>query len=63
VPTIHGTDEIISFRPDNTDFLLKGKGIKSGDKEGDHIARITVRVPRAIDSEALEIVKELDSLV
>jgi DnaJ-class molecular chaperone len=44
------------FKPDITDFLLKGKGIKSGDKQGDHIARVTVQVPRVIDSEALQIV-------
>ena len=51
------------FKPDLTDFVLKGKGIKSGDKQGDHIARVTVQVPRVIDSEALQIVKELDSLI
>jgi DnaJ-class molecular chaperone len=30
VPTIHGTDEVIFFKPDFTDFLLKGKGIRDG---------------------------------
>ena len=61
VKTVCGSEEVIRFNRDVSEHRLPGKGVV-GDKNGDHIACVTVRVPREIDGDALKICKDLESL-